>query len=147
MHTADADHLPGTKAIIAGLEKRAASSSRKPILIHTSGTGVLVERTQPPGKVKSEKVFSDADLTTYYALPATNIHKDVDDVVLEAGTRGKIDTAIVAPPTIWGTGEGKFNRHSIQVPLLVKKCIAGGHGLVVEDGVNTWSIIHVADGY
>ena len=65
--------------------------------------------------------------------------------MLEAGRRGKIDAVIIAPPTIWGTGQGVFNTHSIQVPALVKGCIEAKSGLLLEDGVNTWSIIHVAD--
>ena len=78
-------------------------------------------------------------------MPPTQFHKDVDDIVLEAGRRGKIDAVVIAPPTIWGTGQGVFNTHSIQVPGLVKGCIEAKSGLLLEDGVNTWSIIHVAD--
>src|SRR5438477_3154664 len=57
----------------------------------------------------------------------------------------KIDAIIVAPPTIWGTGQGQFNTHSIQVPLYIKAVLQIGEGIVLEDGINTWSIIHVAD--
>lgn len=145
MHLAHSDHVPGAKAFIAGLEKRAETAPRKPILIHTSGTGVLVNNTESNGKTKTKDIFSDADLSTYHALPSTNIHKDVDDVVLEAGRRGKIDAVIVAPPTIWGTGQGEFNTHSIQVPLYIKAVLQAKHGLVLNEGLNTWSIIHVAD--
>lgn len=52
---------------------------------------------------------------------------------------------VIAPPTIWGTGQGVFNTHSLQVPGLVKGCIEAKSGLLLEDGVNTWSIIHVVD--
>jgi nucleoside-diphosphate-sugar epimerase len=38
-----------------------------------------------------------------------------------------------------------FNTRSIQVPLYVLACLQFGHGVVLEDGINTWSIIHVAD--
>lgn len=145
LHTADADHVAGAQSFIAGLEKRAATSSSKPILIHTSGTGVLIDKDEPKGKYKSEKIYSDGDLSTYHALPPTQLHKNVDDIVLDAGRRGTIDAIAIAPPTIWGTGQGEFNTHSIQVPLLVKVCIEAKSGLVVEDGINTWSMIHVAD--
>lgn len=145
LHTANADHPEGAKALIAGLEKRAANSERKPILIHTSGTGVLIDFEEPGGKVKSETIYSDEDLSTYHALPPTRVHKDVDTIVLEAGRRGKIDAIVVAPPTIWGTAQGVFNTHSIQVPMLIKGCHELGQGIVLEDGLNTWNIIHVAD--
>jgi nucleoside-diphosphate-sugar epimerase len=135
----------GATAIVAGLEKRAATASKKPLLIHTSGTGVLIDVNEEKGKVKSEKIYSDGDLSTYHALPSTNVHKDVDDIVLDAGRRGKIDAVIVAPPTIWGTAQGEFNQHSIQVPLYIRACLQFGHGVILEDGINTWSLIHVAD--
>lgn len=145
LHTAHADHLAGAEALISGLEKRAETSNRKPILIHTSGTGVLVDPAEPLGSYKSKKIYSDEDLSPYHALPDTRYHKNVDNIVLDAGRRGKIDVVIVAPPTIWGTGQGEFNAHSIQVPRLIKMYLEFGRGLVLEDGLNTWNIIHVAD--
>ena len=148
LHTAHADHVAGAKFLVAGLEKRAessAGSAKKPILIHTSGTGVLIDFKEEPGKVKSDKVYSDGDLSTYHALPATNLHKNVDDIVLDAGRRGKIDAVVVSPPSIWGKGEGEFNTVSIQVPMLIKATIQAGHGFLLEKGINTWSMIHVAD--
>jgi nucleoside-diphosphate-sugar epimerase len=145
LHLAHADHVESANAIVAGLGKRAATSSKKPLLIHTSGTGVLIDLNEEKGKVKSEKIYSDGDLSTYHALPSANIHKNVDDIVLNAGRRGKIDAVVVAPPTIWGQGQGIFNTHSIQVPLYVRACLQFGHGVLLEDGINTWSIIHVAD--
>jgi len=42
INSADADGLPLTKAVIAGLEKRAGSKSgSRPILLHTRSIGVL----------------------------------------------------------------------------------------------------------
>jgi len=147
LHTAHADHVAGAKALVAGLEKRAeeSGSTKKPILIHTSGTGVLIDLNEDPGKVKSNKIHSDGDLSTYHALPATNMHKNVDNIILEAGRKGKIDAIVVAPPTIWGKAEGEFNTVSIQVPMLIKATIQAGHGFILESGRNTWNIIHVAD--
>jgi nucleoside-diphosphate-sugar epimerase len=145
LHTAHSDHVLGADALLAGLEKRAATAARKPLLIHTSGTGVLIDFEEADGNIKSKKIYSDDDLRSYRALPATQPHKNVDNVVLAAGRRGKVDTVIVCPPTIWGTGQGEFNTHSIQVPGLIRACVKYGTGLVVNDGANTWSIIHVAD--
>lgn len=100
---------------------------------------------QDKGNVKGDKIYSDDDLAAYHALPVTQPHKNVDDIVLEAGKRGKIIAVIVAPPTIWGIAEGVFNVHSIQVPYYVKGCIDTGEGLVLGRGLNTWSLIHVKD--
>jgi nucleoside-diphosphate-sugar epimerase len=147
LHTANADHAAGARAILAGLEKRAASSpAQKPILIHTSGTGVLLDmQNQDKGNVKGDKIYSDDNLAAYHALPSTQPHKDVDEIVQEAGKRGNIDAIIVAPPTIWGIGEGVFNIHSIQVPYYIKGSVDAGETAVLGQGLNTWSIIHVHD--
>jgi len=147
LHLANSDHVAGVKAIIAGLEKRAATSpGQKPILIHTSGTAVLLDvENQDKGNVKGDKIYRDDDLAAYHSLPATQPHKNVDEIVFEAGKRGDIVAVIVAPPTIWGTGEGLFNVHSIQVPYYIQGCIDVGEGLVLGMGLNTWSLIHVKD--
>ena len=100
---------------------------------------------QDMGNVKGDKIYRDDDLAAYHALPATQPHKNVDEIVLEAGKRGNIIAVIVAPPTIWGTGEGVFNVHSIQVPYYIQGCIDSGECLVLGKGLNTWSLIHVKD--
>lgn len=147
LHTAHADHLAGARALLAGLEKRAASKpAQKPILIHTSGTGVLLDvENQDKGNVKGKEIYSDDNLAAYHALPSTQPHKDVDELVQEVGKRGNIDAIIIAPPTIWGIGEGVFNIHSIQVPYYVQGAVEAGETAVLGQGLNTWSIIHIHD--
>jgi hypothetical protein len=113
LHAANADHLNGVTGIIERLERRAQRSSRKPILIHTSGAGVLMCTSPSDGRVRTDKTFDDNDLHAYHALPDDAIHKNVDNVVLEAGRRGNILAIVVAPPVVWGTGKRVFNQHSM----------------------------------
>jgi nucleoside-diphosphate-sugar epimerase len=95
--------------------------------------------------VKGDKIYSDDNLAAYHALPSTQPHKDVDELVQEVGKRGNIDAIIIAPPTIWGIGEGVFNIHSIQVPYYVQGAVEAGETAVLGQGLNTWSIIHIHD--
>jgi nucleoside-diphosphate-sugar epimerase len=81
----------------------------------------------------------------YHALDETRFHKNVDNIILAAGKRGKIDAVIVCPPTIWGIAQGVFNTRSIQVPAYINQVLQMGEGFVLEDGINTWSHININD--
>jgi nucleoside-diphosphate-sugar epimerase len=145
IHSANADHVPGINAISAGLEKRAAANpqGRKPLLIHTSGSGVLADRAD--GKFASTTIYSDDDMSFHSQLAATAWHKASDDVVLAIGDRGIIDVIIVCPSTIFGVSDGLFNTHSIQIPKVTGAFIKAGKGYIIEEGVNTWCLVHVKD--
>ena len=58
LNAADADDLPLVKAILNGLKNRNASGGLKPILIHTSGTGVATDHAQ--GEYTDEKPLYNA---------------------------------------------------------------------------------------
>jgi hypothetical protein len=143
IHTASSDHPAGAQAIVAGLEKRAKISLRKPIFIHTSGTGVLCDRAF--GKFASETVYSDDDMSSYYTLPPTAWHKIVDDIVLAAGERGIIDAIIICPPLIFGVGHGIFRSYSIQIPAVAAAYISAGRAYTVDRGANIWAMVHILD--
>jgi nucleoside-diphosphate-sugar epimerase len=106
---------------------------------------LLDVENQDKGNVKGDKIYKDDDLAAYHALPVTQPHKVVDMIVQEAGKRGHILAVTLAPPTIWGKGEGMFNVNSIQVPYYIKGCLDAGEGLVLGQGLNTWSLIHIKD--
>ena len=63
LNAADSDDLPLTKAIIAGLRIRSGSSkatwmSPLPILIHTSGTGVIADKAKGSFTDEAKKVWN-----------------------------------------------------------------------------------------
>ncbi|KAI8908722.1 hypothetical protein DFJ77DRAFT_421712, partial [Powellomyces hirtus] len=143
IHTADADHVAAAEAILKGMEAGAEGRQRKPILVHTSGTGVLLDKAR--GQTASDKIFHDSQLETYNTLPLDQPHRNVDVLVLEAGKRGKIDTVIVCPPLIYGRGTGPFNTISQQVPLMIRGALARGKAGYIGNGANIWSNVHVQD--
>jgi hypothetical protein len=69
LHLAHSDHSVGATEIIKGLEKRAETSARdrKPILIHTSGSGVLIDSKETPEK-------SNPKQSTATAIYARTVH-------------------------------------------------------------------------
>ena len=58
LNAADADDLPLAKAVLNGLKNRNASGGSKPILIHTSGTGVATDHAE--GEYRDEKPLYNA---------------------------------------------------------------------------------------
>ena len=67
VNAADADDLPLTKAILNGLKTRNAAGGLRPILIHTSGTGVATDRAE--GEYKDEKPLYNASNILLLPIP------------------------------------------------------------------------------
>ncbi|KAG0212540.1 hypothetical protein BGX28_006139 [Mortierella sp. GBA30] len=142
---ADADHLPSIKAVLKGLERRPRPEGgrQRPILIHTSGTGVLLDGAN--GSFSSKAIYYDNDVAQLSTLPPTQPHRIVDLEVIDPKLRGVVDTYVVAPPTIWGYGTGPGNHNSIQIPHQVKYSLKNKRALQIGQGLNYWSKVHVID--
>jgi len=67
LNSADADDLPLTKAVLNGLKNRNASGGLKPILIHTSGTGVASDHAE--GEYRDEKPLYNASNILLLHMP------------------------------------------------------------------------------
>ncbi|KAG6868177.1 hypothetical protein C0993_006613 [Termitomyces sp. T159_Od127] len=130
---ADADYLPAIQAILRGLKMRHETTGTVPILIHTSGTGVLGDKAL--GAYLSDTIYDDANPEQIGSLPVTQPHR----------------TYIILPSTIYGFATTKFaelgiqNNRSIQIPLLVKAALARGEGGTVGAGKNVWNDVHIDD--
>ena len=125
LHIGDAsDNLPAIKAIVEGLSLRSISQTPA-ILIHTSGTAILLDYVQ--GASVSSKIYSDLDQKAIDAVPDTQFHRNVDTYIrqkVDSGTLyGKAKVAIIVPPTVYGIGSGPFKKTSIQLPFLIRFAI------------------------
>lgn len=145
---ADADHEGAAKALVKGIAAR--SQDQPGYLIHTSGTGILtfadVER-QTFGEA-SAKVYDDWEgIGEVTSIPDYAVHRNVDKVILAAGTENesRVQTAIVCPPTIYGQGRGPGNQRSIQLPGLTRCILEQRKGIQIEAGRADWSNVHVYD--
>lgn len=58
VNAADADDLPLTKAILQGLKTRHTTVGYKPILIHTSGTGVISDQAEGEFLPSGQKIWN-----------------------------------------------------------------------------------------
>lgn len=105
--TADAsDRVGAAKAITAGLV--AGDSKQKPgYWLHMGGTGILTFEDNDKNQYgnRSDKCLrrlgESGELLT---LPEHGFHRNVDQLVLEAGIQHAdvLRTALVCPPTIYG---------------------------------------------
>ncbi|KAG0250037.1 hypothetical protein DFQ27_009649 [Actinomortierella ambigua] len=143
LHFADADHLPAIHAFAKGLLQQGHRHLARPVLIYNSGTGVLLDGAK--GAFASKDIYSDDDPDRILALPDSANHRNVELAVLDPKLNEHVDTYIVSPPTIWGTGTGPVHRHSIQIPLLVGNAVKHRKVYRIGKGLNRWSKIHVAD--
>ncbi|KAJ3508596.1 hypothetical protein NLJ89_g5672 [Agrocybe chaxingu] len=145
----DCDNLPAAQAILDGLKLKYEASGKSPILIHTSGTGMLVDDAR--GLASEHIHYSDTETDKLNALPVTTPHRNVDIPILEADKAGYIKAYIVTPSTVFGRPEGPLielevqNGHSMQIPWLIKASIARKQGGHIGKGLNRWPAVHVED--
>jgi nucleoside-diphosphate-sugar epimerase len=144
VNCADADNLELAKAILSGLEKR--QSARPPILLHTSGTGVISD--EPTGHLTewAKKIWNDNDPNDIRSIPADQPHRNIDLEIFAAGERGKIATYIISPSTIYGIAHGNpVHKISQQVPGMIRTAISRKQTVYVGEGTNVWNSVHIED--
>lgn len=102
------DHEGAARAIASGLA-RGHPKERPGYWLHTGGTGILCFKDSADdfrtlGQWTDEQYDDLAGVETVVNLPDQAFHRNVDKIVLDAGTRNKdvVKTVIVCPPTIYG---------------------------------------------
>jgi len=125
-----------------------------PILIHTSGTGVLSDDAR--GMFATDVIYSDNDIQAIESLPPTALHRMVDLEIVKADQDGYVKTYIILASTIYGIATGKIadlgvqHLHSAQIPFLIKFSLARGQAAIAGEGKNIWTNVEngeIADLY
>ncbi|KAI0783990.1 hypothetical protein BC629DRAFT_541283 [Irpex lacteus] len=151
--TADSDDLGAVTAFLAGLKKRHEKTGDLPILIHTSGLGVLTAgEASTKGLSVSEKIFSDDDPDDLERsiLPEA-IHRNVDLAIVKADQEGYVRSYIIAPGIIWSPAQntlvesGISNDISRGLHILIQSAIKGGKVGIVGKGRAVWPAVHIND--
>lgn len=148
---ADADDLPAVQAILKGLKQRHAKLGDLPILIHTSGTGVLTLGQETKGMAATDVVYDDSNFEQIANIKPEALHRNVDNAIFEADKEGYCRAYIILPSTIYGIAKnalvdaGIQNPHSIQIPLVIKASLDRGRAGVVGKGLALWPDVHIED--
>ncbi|KAJ3491669.1 hypothetical protein NLJ89_g11314 [Agrocybe chaxingu] len=146
---ADSDVLPPAQAILDGLKLKYEASGTAPILIHTSGTGILLNDAR--GLHDEHIHYSDLETEKLNALPVTVLHRNVDIPIMEADKAGYVKAYLIAPSLVFGNPQGPLvdlgiqSLHSVMTKWLVKAAIARKNGGYFGKGVNKWAAIDVED--
>ncbi|CAI6253056.1 unnamed protein product [Periconia digitata] len=151
--TADAsDNEPAARAIAKGL---AQHTKQKPgFWLHTGGTGILAWEDMRDMDNRlgthSDRTYNDwAGVQDLTSLPSDAFHRNIDELVLEAGRNGGqgggIRTAIVCPPTIFGRGRGPSNARSRQAYEMAKFILKEKYVPIIGKGETLWNNVHVHD--
>ncbi|KAH9945053.1 NAD-P-binding protein [Epithele typhae] len=149
IHTANCDHLPSAQAILAGMKARYTKTGEVPVLIHTSGTGMLVDDAR--GAFLSETIYDDMDLESVKSISPSAFHRNVDVPIVEADVAGYVRAYIVSPSAIYGVAKhalvdaGIANRFSLTIPIQARIAIKRGHPVVVGEGKGAWPVVHIDD--
>jgi len=148
LHTADSsDHVGAANAIAAGLALSHTVTSPG-FWIHLSGTGILTwsdKKHSRLGEALSTVPYDDLEgVSALTSLPDEAFHRNVDKIVLASNTAA-VKTAIVCPPTIYGTGRGAGNVYSRQLNVLAKQTLKLGMAPIVGKGLSEWDNVHVTD--
>ncbi|KAF8066914.1 NAD(P)-binding protein [Lyophyllum atratum] len=146
---ADCDHLGAAQATLKGLKNRYNATGNVPILIHTSGTGVLADNAA--GAYPVEIIYDDTNPDQIETLAPSQIHRNVDLEIVAADKEGYVKTYIIVPSTIYGIASGTLvdhriqNVYSMQIPSLIDACLDRGQGGMVGQGKNIWPNVHIDD--
>lgn len=146
---ASADDLSAMQAMLRGLKKRHTTTNDIPILIHTSGTGVLT--TDDRGAFATENIYDDLNVEQIESLPSTAIHRNVDLTVVEADQEGYVKTYMILPSLIYGIAShplveaGISNPYSIGIPFLINAGLERGQAGFVGKGLSMWPCVSIDD--
>ncbi|KAF8951044.1 hypothetical protein CPC16_009587 [Podila verticillata] len=142
---ANSDDLGSVQAILKGLQHRPRPENgrKRPILIHTSGTGVLLDGAY--GNHGSQTIYYDNDVAQLSTLGPQQPHRIVDQEIMSPKLKGQVDTYIVVPPATWGFGTRPGSLSHNHVSLMVESSLKHKQAVQVGKGLNYWSKVHVVD--
>ncbi|KAK9324997.1 hypothetical protein V1517DRAFT_315719 [Lipomyces orientalis] len=115
------------------------------LLVHTSGTGILINKSEFDQEV-TRRYDDVADIKTITSWDLDHFHRDIDIKILNLHKiKPTVKTIIICPPLIYGTGTGKVNRMSQQIPWMIKFASILKRNGVYGSGKAIWSNVHISD--
>ncbi|KAH7403123.1 hypothetical protein BKA64DRAFT_743766 [Cadophora sp. MPI-SDFR-AT-0126] len=147
---ADCDAFDGTQSILKGMKARKDKTGQPPRLYHASGGAFLFSEER--NGYQNGTVVSDLDSEFINAIPLSKPHRDVDNSIVQADDAGDINSFIIVPFAVYGTGTGLLheqifgNQTSMPVPRLVHVSVEKGAVGQIGPGENPWMVSHVDDG-
>ncbi|KAK9247017.1 hypothetical protein V1506DRAFT_533286 [Lipomyces tetrasporus] len=115
------------------------------LLVHTSGTAILINKSELDQEI-TRRYDDVADIKTITSWDLDHFHRDIDMKVLNLHKiKPTVKTIIICPPLIYGTGTGKVNKMSQQIPYMIKFASILKKNGVYGSGKAIWSNVHISD--
>ncbi|KAF9515085.1 hypothetical protein BS47DRAFT_1294327 [Hydnum rufescens UP504] len=142
INAADADDLALANAVIRGIEK---SKKKLPILIHTSGTALVISGST--GEFEEDaKIWDDSKVEDIKAIPLDQPHRVVDLAVFNAARSSSFISYMIAPSLIYGVAtQNPVHQVTQVIPALVHISIQKRRAVYVGSGKNRWDCVHISD--
>ncbi|KAJ7592529.1 nucleoside-diphosphate-sugar epimerase [Mycena floridula] len=146
IHCGDSDHLPAVKSLLQGLATRPVPG----YYLHLSGTAFTSDAYDSfEGKfdgIENPRVWSDIDdIKEITSLPDDRFHRIVDRYIQQVGETGKVKTALMTPPDLFGLGTGPALRQSILLAIFVEEIKKKGAAFYLGHGTNRKSYAWIHD--
>ncbi|KAF9262761.1 NAD-binding protein [Marasmius fiardii PR-910] len=147
---ADCDDVNAVEGVLEGLKKRFKTTGQASILIHTSGTGILWDRSKEDGA--EGIVWDDEDVAQLDKIPPDAFHRQPELKVLAADQEaGYVKTYIVCPGIIYDITRnplveaGIANATTAFFSALVPVALKRGAGILPLEGKNHWPNVHIEE--
>lgn len=132
INTADADHPYLVSTLLTCLKDTGKT------FIQTSGSSIVGDKAAGAWHAKKQ----------YKSLPKRPLLEKVGRVAIDrevvGSARRGIHSIVICPSMIYGEGLG-LKKNSIQIPMLIEACQEPEAALVIGEGNNTWSNVHIED--
>ncbi|KAI0430383.1 hypothetical protein F5Y09DRAFT_331072 [Xylaria sp. FL1042] len=131
-------------AIIAGLQERKKEGKMAKI-VHISGCGNFIDYGTSGNFNPGSKVWKDDSVDDIKQIRKDMFNGQSDTVVLEAGTKGGLDTYIVCPSVVYGGSAVDAPGIGVGYNIILGNAKPVGYIPYVGEGTALLSTVHVVD--
>ncbi|KAL0567558.1 hypothetical protein V5O48_014435 [Marasmius crinis-equi] len=142
---ANCDDVDAAEGILKGLKKRYEATGKAPVLIHTSGTGVLCD----PSDKERNVIWNDEDVAQLNTVLPNAVHRPTEVLSLAADREGYVRTFIISPSTVYASTSNALVQAGIsnsRTPLykyFVPIAIARGSGVLIGTENSVWPNVSI----
>ncbi|KAF9269884.1 hypothetical protein L218DRAFT_1071401 [Marasmius fiardii PR-910] len=145
---ADCDDVNAVEGVLKGLKRRFETTGKPPIFIHTSGNGVLWDKSKEDG-AESSTIWNDENVAQLDMIHPEAFHRPPELKVLAADQEGYVKTYIICPSVIYDIARnplveaGIANPATILFKLIVPPAIKRGVEILPLGGKNHGPNVHI----
>ncbi|KAF9257289.1 NAD-P-binding protein [Marasmius fiardii PR-910] len=143
---ADCDDVDAVEGVMKGLKRRFEKTGKPPIFIHTSGTGVLWDKSKEGGGIT---IWNDENVAQLDTIHPEALHRPSELKVLAADQEGYVKTYIIYPSLVYDIARNPLVEAGISNPgtmlfkHIVPPAVKRGAGILPPGGKNRWPNVQI----